>query len=357
VSAQPGPLPNGKRIREWLLESTVVVGEESEGEYGKEPEDRSIKELLEYSLIPVDKPAGQTSHQVTAWVKRLLGVDRAGHSGTLDPLATGLLPVATGRATKVLQALLLGPKEYYAVMRLHDPVPDEQLRAVVSEFTGQIYQRPPVRSRVKRERRIRTVYELEIVERKGNLVLLRSLVQAGTYIRKLVYDMGEVLGPGATMVELRRTRVCELRERDHIVRLHDLAYAVRLWREGEEAELRRILLPIEAGMTHLKPVVAKDTAVDAVAHGSYLAAPGVARMHPGIVKGDIVALFTHKGELVALASAEMGYEEVEERGSGIALRPLRVVMQPGVYPRSWKGGRGATGESGHPPALEGEPKL
>jgi H/ACA ribonucleoprotein complex subunit 4 len=141
------------------------------------------------------------------------------------------------------------------------------------------------------------------------------------------------------------------------VRLHDLAYAVRLWREGEEAELRRILLPIEAGMTHLKPVVAKDTAVDAVAHGSYLAAPGVARMHPGIVKGDIVALFTHKGELVALASAEMGYEEVEERGSGIALRPLRVVMQPGVYPRSWKGGRGAAGESGHPPALEGEPKL
>ncbi|MGC9116100.1 MAG: RNA-guided pseudouridylation complex pseudouridine synthase subunit Cbf5 [Conexivisphaera sp.] len=346
--------PPGRRIRDWLVESTAVVGEESEGEYGKEPEDRPTRELLEYGLIPVDKPAGQTSHQVTAWVKRMLGVERAGHSGTLDPLATGLLPVATGRATKVLQALLLGPKEYYSVMRLHDPVPDDQLRAVVSEFTGPIYQRPPVRSRVKRERRIRNVYELEIVERKGNLVLLRSLVQAGTYIRKLIYDMGEVLGPGATMVELRRTRVCNLTERDHLVRLHDLAYAARAWKDGDDSELRKLVLPIEAGMTHLKPVVAKDSAVDAVAHGSYLAAPGIARMHPGIVKGDVVAIFTNKGELVAIASAQMGYEEVEELGRGIAMKPLRVVMPPGIYPRSWRS-RGERGEGEHGPGQGGEP--
>ncbi len=324
-------------MREWLLQSTVVVSEESEGAYGRAPEERSMKELLDYGLVVVDKPAGQTSHQVTAWVKQILGVDRAGHSGTLDPLATGMLPVATGRATKVIQALLLGPKEYYSVMRLHDPVPDEQLRAVVAEFTGPIYQRPPVRSRVKRVRRIRNVYELEIVERKGNLVLLRSLVQSGTYVRKLIYDMGEVLGPGATMVELRRTRVCDLRESEHMVRLHELAHAARLWREnGDESELRRMILPIEAGMTHLKPVVAKDTAVDAIAHGAYLAVPGIARMNPDIKKGEIVAIFTHKGELVALASAEMGYEDVESSKKGVAFKPLRVIMPPGVYPRSWR---------------------
>ncbi len=324
-------------MREWLLSSTIVVGEESEGEHGRPPEERSMSELLDMGLIPVDKPAGQTSHQVTAWVKQILGVERAGHSGTLDPLATGLLPVATGRATKVLQALLLGPKEYYSVMRLHDPVPDEQLRAVVSEFTGPIYQRPPVRSRVKRERRVRNIYELEIVERKGNLVLLRSLVQAGTYVRKLIYDMGEVLGPGATMVELRRTRVCDLRESDMIVRLHELAYAAKLWREkGDESELRRLVMPIEWGLTHLKPVVVKDTAVDAVAHGSYLAVPGVARLHPDVRRGDVVVLYTHKGELVALARAEMGREEVEDSKRGVAFRPIRVVMQPGVYPRSWR---------------------
>ena len=330
-------MAQGPSIRDWLLRSTVVVSEESEGEYGRPPEERSTEELLEYGLVPVDKPAGQTSHQVTAWVKRVLGVERAGHSGTLDPLATGMLPVATGRATKVIQALLLGPKEYYSVMRLHDPVPDEQLRSVVSEFTGPIYQRPPVRSRVKRERRVRNVYELEVVERKGNLVLLRSLVQSGTYVRKLIYDMGEVLGPGATMVELRRTRVCDLRESEHMVRLHDLAYAAKLWREGgDDSELRRMVLPIEAGMTHLKPVIAKDTAVDAIAHGSYLAVPGVARMHPGIKKGDVVSIFTHRGELVAIASAEMGYEEIEESGRGVAFRPLRVLMPSGVYPRSWR---------------------
>jgi H/ACA ribonucleoprotein complex subunit 4 len=344
------PPPDGATIREWLLSTTVVVGEESEGEYGEEPESRSTRDLLEYGMVPVDKPAGQTSHQVTAWVKRILGAEKAGHSGTLDPLATGLLPVATGRATKVIQALLLGPKEYYAVMRLHDPVPDEQLRAVVSEFTGPIYQRPPVRSHVRRERRVRNVYELEAVERRGNLVLLRALVQAGTYMRKLIYDMGEVLGPGATMVELRRTRVCDLRESDRIVRLHDLAYAARRWRDGgDDSELRGMVLPIERAMTHLKPVVAKDTAVDAIAHGSYLASPGIARMHPGIARGEVVAIYTQKGELVAIASAEMGYEEVEDSGKGIALRPIRVVMPPGVYPRSWRtreeqGGPGPQGE-------------
>lgn len=328
------------RVPEWIKSNTQVINEESEGEHGYYPEERPMQVLLEYGLVPLDKPAGQTSHQVTAWVKRILGVDKAGHSGTLDPLVTGLLPIATGEATKLLQTLLMGPKEYYAIMRLHDPVPDWQLESVVKEFTGPIYQKPPVRSSVKRVRRVREIYEMEIVERKGRLVLLRVLCQAGTYVRKLIYDMGEVLGVGATMVELRRTRVCGIRETDGLTRLHELAYATQLWREkGDDSMLKNLVWPIEKALTHLKPVVAKDTAVDAVCHGAYLAVPGVARAHPDIKKGDLVAIYTQKGEIVALAEALMDFETLEDSNKGLAFKTRRVVMKPGTYPKAWKAGR------------------
>lgn len=326
-------------LRERLFSNLKVIGEESEGQYGYFPDRRPIEVLLNYGLIPLDKPPGQTSHQVVAWVKRILNVQKAGHSGTLDPPATGLLPIATEEATKVLGIFLLGPKEYYAIMRLHSPVPDEEIKQVVSEFTGPIYQRPPVRSSVKRQRRVRHIYGIEIVERKGNLVLLRIVCQAGTYVRKLIYDMGEVLGVGATMVELRRTRVCELTEEKGFVRLHELAYAMKLYKEkGIESLLREYVRPIEEGILGvLKIVVAKDSAVDAICHGAYLAVPGIARIDPTIRKDDLVAILTQKAELVALAKAEMSAEEIEDATKGIAFTPKRVVMKPGTYPKAWKG--------------------
>jgi len=324
-------------LRDKIISRLKVIGEESEGEYGYYPDKRPIDVLLDYGLIPLDKPAGQTSHQVVAWVKRILGVKKAGHSGTLDPPATGLLPIATGEATKLLGVLLLGPKEYYAIMRLHSPVPDEHLNEVINEFRGPIYQRPPLRSSVKRQRRVRHIYELEVVERKGNLVLLRVLCQAGTYVRKLIYDMGEVLGVGATMVELRRTRVCDLREENGIVRLHELAYAMKLYKEkGEEELLRKVVWPIEAGLIGMKAVVAKDSAVDAICHGAYLAVPGVARIDPTIKRGDLTIIYTQKAEVVAIAEAVKSAEEIEDSVKGIAFNLKRVIMKPGTYPKAWK---------------------
>ncbi len=324
-------------LREKLFSKLKVIAEESEGQYGYFPDQRPVEVLLDYGLVPLDKPPGQTSHQVVAWVKRILEVKKAGHSGTLDPPATGLLPIATGEATKLLGIFLLGPKEYYAVMRLHSPVPDEQLEEVMKEFTGPIYQRPPVRSSVKRQRRIRYIYELEIVERKGNLILLRTLCQAGTYVRKLIYDIGEVLGVGATMIELRRTRVCGLTEEKGFVKLHELAYAAKLYHEsGNDSLIRKYIRPIEEGLLDLKAAVIKDSAVDALCHGAYLALPGVARVDPSIHVGDLVAIFTQKGEVVALGRAEMSAEEIEDATRGIAFSLKRVVMKPGTYPKAWK---------------------
>jgi H/ACA ribonucleoprotein complex subunit 4 len=325
------------KLRDQIFRGLKVVREESEGEYGFYPDSRPLGELLKFGFIPLDKPPGQLSHQVVSWVKRITGATRAGHSGTLDPMTTGLLPIALNEATKALSSLLLGPKEYHAVMRLHSPVGETELAAVLEEFTGEIYQRPPQRSSVKRVTRTRKVYEMELLERKGNLCLLRVLCEAGTYVRKLVYDMGEVLGVGATMIELRRTRVCNLTERDGFVLLQSLALSAQdLKEDGKEDGLRACIWPIEKALGHLKCVVLKDSAVDAVCHGAVLAAPGVARISTSIAKGEVVAMYTQKGELLALGRSLMDSQQLQEAEKGLAVRVERVVMPAGTYPSSWK---------------------
>ncbi|HEX5573830.1 MAG TPA: RNA-guided pseudouridylation complex pseudouridine synthase subunit Cbf5, partial [Nitrososphaeraceae archaeon] len=175
--------------------------------YGYHPDSRPLDVLLDNGIILLDKPSGPTSHELVAWTKRILGITKAGHSGTLDPGTTGLLPIGLGDATKALSILLLGPKEYYAIARIHHQKDLGLIDRVLGQFTGEIYQRPPQRSSVKRSTRVRRIYELQRLESVNNILLLRVLCEAGTYIRKLVYDIGEVLGTGATMFELRRTRV------------------------------------------------------------------------------------------------------------------------------------------------------
>ncbi|MCS6767173.1 MAG: RNA-guided pseudouridylation complex pseudouridine synthase subunit Cbf5 [Candidatus Nitrosocaldus sp.] len=304
--------------------------------HGYPPFSRPMDVLLDYGLIALDKPAGPTSHEVVAWVKRMLGVESAGHSGTLDPPTTGLLPIGVGEATKALTVLLLGPKEYYAIARLHASVPSSTLHDTMRMFIGDIYQRPPQRSSVKREVRIRRIYELELVEEHGRLLLLRVLCQAGTYVRKLIYDIGEVLGSGASMVELRRTRVSMLDE-DDMVRLHDLYDAYMLWREeGREERLRSMIKPVEYALQHVKAVVVRDSTVDSLCHGAQLAVPGVLRVSRDLRRGDLVGVYTLKGELVALAEAVMSAQEIAEADRGIAFTLKRVIMRPNTYPRAWK---------------------
>jgi tRNA pseudouridine55 synthase len=324
-------------LRERIFKGLELVAEDSEGEYGHFPDQRPVADLLDFCIIPLDKPAGQTSSQVVAWVRQMLGAARAGHSGTLDPPATGLLPIALGDGTKALSTLLLGPKQYYAVMRLHNPAGESELAAVLKEFSGDIYQKPPERSSVKRVRRVRTIYELEQVERDGNLVLLRVLCQAGTYVRKLVYDMGEILGVGASMIELRRTRVSDLTEAMGLVRLHNLSLATSLYREkGDERLLRQCVWPIESALTHMKSVVIKDSAVDALCHGATLTVPGVARASRDLAGGDPVVIYSQKGELVALANSKMSFDEIYEAEKGVACVVERVIMPSGTYPKGWK---------------------
>jgi H/ACA ribonucleoprotein complex subunit 4 len=303
--------------------------------YGYDPFNRPIDILLDYGLIPLDKPAGPTSHEIVAWVRRIFDIEKAGHSGTLDPPATGLLPIGLGEATKALGILLLGPKEYYAIARLHSSVNREKLDLVLNEFRGKIYQRPPQRSAVKRSTRIREIYELELLEEHGRLLLLRVLCQAGTYIRKLIYDIGEILGVGATMIELRRSRVSNLYE-DSMVRMHELVDAYYSWKERKDERLREMILPIEMILEPLKCVIIRDSAIDALCHGAQLAVPGILQVSSDLKRGDLVAVYTLKGEIVALAEALMSVNELVEAEKGIAFSINRIIMKANTYPKGWK---------------------
>jgi H/ACA ribonucleoprotein complex subunit 4 len=307
-------------------------------DYGHYPDRRPVNILFDYGLILLDKPPGPTSHEVVAWIKRLLNLGKAGHSGTLDPGATGLLPIGLGEGTKALAVLLLGPKEYYSVARLHAHIPKARLDSVINEFTGDIYQRPPQRSSVRRSTRVRTIYELEVIEQYDRLMLLRILCQAGTYIRKIVYDIGEILSPGATMIELRRSRISNFFEnKDKFVKLHDLADAIELYREKkDDAKLRRLIKPIEYCLEGIRAVVARDTAVDALCHGAQLAVPGVLAIPKGLNHKEQVGIYTLKGEIVALAEAAMSGQEIESSVKGIAFYMKRIIMKPGTYPRAWR---------------------
>ncbi|MFN3621593.1 MAG: RNA-guided pseudouridylation complex pseudouridine synthase subunit Cbf5, partial [Nitrososphaerales archaeon] len=309
---------------------------DSDPTYGYPFDKRPIEVLLQYGIIPLDKPEGPTSHEVVSYVRKILNVKKAGHSGTLDPPATGLLPVGIGEATKALSTLLLGPKEYVAVARLHDPVGEEKLRKVLQEFVGDIYQRPPQRSSVKRITRVRRIYSIELLEHVGKLILLKVSCQAGTYIRKLIYDVGEVLGCGATMFELRRIKVCHISEQDGFVRLHDLLHAKEMLNAGDESYLRRCVRPVEYATAWMKEVYIRDSAVDAICHGAQLAIPGIVKLSSNIAAGDMVAIYTLKGELVAIAQALLSSMEIVEREKGIAFKTNRVVMKQGTYERLWR---------------------
>ena len=322
------------------LEKLVVKDEEpTDDKFGSDPRKRTIPSLTNYGLIPLDKPRGPTSHEVVSWVRKMLEADKAGHSGTLDPAVSGLLPIGLGRATKALGLLLLFPKEYIAVMRIHSSVPRERVDSVIGEFTGEIYQRPPQRSSVRRDVRSRKIYALEVLEQEGNLYLLRCLCEAGTYIRKLIYDIGEVVQVGATMVELRRTKVGPISEGDGLVTLHTLSDALYQYKNGgDEAQLRKAILPIEDCLGGIKRVTIKDSAVDAVCHGAKLAVPGILSISPGISTDETSLLLTGKGELVGIGKAKMTTEEVLRAEKGIAFSIERVIMDQGTYPKLWRKG-------------------
>ncbi len=254
-----------------------------------------------------------------------------------NPKVTGVLPIALEEATKVVQALLFAGKEYVCVMKLHGEVSESRVKAVLEEFCGVIYQRPPIRASVKRRLRTRTIYYLRFLEQAERNVLFRVGCEAGTYIRKLCHDIGEVLGVGAHMQELRRTRAGPFTEENGLVTMHDLAYMQSHWQQTkDETLLRRFIQPMEEALEPLPRIYVRDSAVDAICHGAFLAAPGVVSLETNIKPNGTVVIFTMKEEAVALAKAKASTENILKMNHGLIAKTLRVLMPRGVYPKTWQ---------------------
>jgi len=250
-------------------------------------------------------------------------------------MVTGVLPLALDDATKTIQAFLLTGKEYVCLMALHGEVDPEKVRAILAEFTGDIFQRPPVRAAVKRDLRKRRIYYIRDLEIEGREVLFRVGCQAGTYIRKLVYDVGEVLQVGAHMRELRRTRAGSFGEEGSFT-LYDVMALSEATGDDRESYSRKIIRPMEEAFQYVPRVYIRDSAVSSICHGAELALPGIAKLSEGILPRMPIALFTLKDELVALSKALMSSEQMIKEEHGLAARTVRVVMPVETYPRMWK---------------------
>jgi len=312
-------------------EVLVKFEEQTDESLGQYVQDRAVSDLIHCGVVNVNKPKGPTSHDVTESVSNILHVRKAGHSGTLDPAVTGVLPVAVGRATRIVQAILPAGKEYICTMHLHDDADRAAIEEVMKEFTGIITQLPPVRSAVKRELRQRRVFYIEILATADRDVEFKVGCEGGTYIRKLVHDMGEKLGIGAHMIELRRTRAGCFDEQT-MCTLDELEEAYNSWKQEEkEEQIRRVVQPIENAVAHLPRVWMDDAAVEPVCHGYGLAVPGICRMHDRIGPGDLVALMTLKDELVGLGRARLSSGEMQSREKGIAVSICKVFMREGTY--------------------------
>ncbi|MFB6114311.1 MAG: RNA-guided pseudouridylation complex pseudouridine synthase subunit Cbf5 [Halodesulfurarchaeum sp.] len=264
----------------------------------RSPSDRTPTGLIEFGVLNLDKPPGPTAHQVSAWVRDLLDVEKAAHAGTLDPKVTGCLPTLLGRATRLVPALLEGTKEYVVVLELHARPPGD-LEAVISEFEGEIYQKPPRKSAVSRSLRTRTVEDLTVLERRERSVLLRVRCESGTYVRKLCHDLGMALGTGAHMGDLRRVGTQPFDDSD-LVTLHDLADAIGRWQEDGEADwLRAVLDPAERALTHLPSVRIAPSAAMEVANGAPVYAPGVLSAEEA-ERNSLVACYTPNDAAICL---------------------------------------------------------
>jgi len=254
---------------------------------------------------------------------------------------TGILPITLEDSTKIVQALLYSGKEYVCVMKLHGDAEEEQIKKVLLEFEDEIYQRPPLRSSVKRQLRTRRIYYVDYFEMNQRNVLFKVGCEGGTYIRKLCYDIGEILGVGAHMQELRRTRAGPFTENgNRKVTLHEVAYWFGEWKEKKEDQtLKKFIQPMENALALLPRIIVRDSAVDALCHGANLTAPGVLSMDSGITYDSIIAIFTLKGEAIALAKALQSTEEIVKLDHGTVATLQRVVMPRGTYPKVWRSSR------------------
>lgn len=303
---------------------------------GTTPLNRPIKEYLKYGIVNIDKPSNPSSHEVVTWVKNILNIEKTGHCGTLDPKVSGCLTILLGRSTRLAKSQQSEGKEYICTIEFHKETDINSFKKAVAKMKGMIFQRPPLMCAVKRNLRIRNIYDIEIVQFKEKEALFKVSCEAGTYIRTLCVHIGLLIGCGAHMKELRRIRSGHVTE-DLCYTLHDLLDAKYQLGQSEKV-IRRVIQPLESLLLHYKRIVIKDSAVNAICYGGQLTIKGILRYDDGIENGNEIILITTKGEAVALVISSLSSSEIESLDHGIVCKTKRVIMEKDLYPRCWKMG-------------------
>ena len=306
---------------------------------GSSPTSRPIEEHLKYGVINLDKPANPSSHEIVAWIKKILKVEKTGHSGTLDPKVTGCLIVCLNRATRLVKAQQSAGKEYVAIVKFHNPIENiSEIDACLKKLTGACFQRPPLISSVKRELRIRTIYDYKLYEfdKEKNMAIFWISCEAGTYVRTMCVHLGMLAKVGGHMQELRRVRSGILKEDETMVTMHDVLDAQYVYEQTKKDDyLRRVVRPLEILLTNYKRIVIKDSSINAICYGAKLTVPGVLRFENGIEVGKEVVIISTKGEAIAIAIAEMTSSVLASCDHGVVAKTKRVIMDRDTYPKKW----------------------
>jgi len=255
--------------------------------------EKTIKELLNFGIIIIDKPTGPTSFSISDYVRKRLKLKKTSHFGTLDPMVTGVLPVALGRACKLTGTFLGHDKTYIGIMHTHKEQEIEKLQKIIDEnFSGIITQLPPRKSRVKRAEREREIKNFELIEQSENKdFLFVSKVQGGTYIRKICSDLGELIG-GAHMLELRRTQAGIFNETQS-VKLQDFDKAVEEYEKGDSKLLEKLIIPAETAINEIIPCFKiKENSIKSLLTGKPLFRQDVDGLSPQ--EGDFAIFYKEK---------------------------------------------------------------
>ena len=305
--------------------------------HGASPLKRDIQNYIKSGFINLDKPANPSSHEVVAWIKRILRVEKTGHSGTLDPKVTGCLVVCIDRATRLVKSQQSAGKEYVCIYRLHDSIPQQRVAQELEKLKGALFQRPPLISAVKRQLRVRTVYESKLIEHdeEKNMGIFWISVESGFYARTICVHLGLMLGCGGQMQELRRPRSGVMTEKEAVT-MHDILDAQWMYdNHKDETYLRRVIKPLETLLTKHKRIIMKDSAVNAICYGAKILLPGVLRYEAGIEMGEEIVVCTTKGEAICLAIAQMTTATMASCDHGVVAKIKRVVMERDLYPKKW----------------------
>ncbi|AFZ79413.1 rRNA pseudouridine synthase, putative [Theileria equi strain WA] len=306
---------------------------------GSSPLCRDLTNYIRYGFINLDKPANPSSHEIVAWIKRILRCEKTGHSGTLDPKVTGVLLVCIDRATRLVKSQQSHGKEYVGIVKFHStPESRSKVERVLETLTGSLFQRPPLIAAVKRQLRVRTIYQSKLLDydEEQNMATFWVNCEAGTYVRTLCVHMGLLLGTGAHMQELRRIKSGNITEYDNMVTMHDVLDAQYLYdKTTDESYLRYVISPLEKLLIEFKRIVVKDSCVNAICYGAKLMIPGVLRFENGIELHTEVVMITTKGEAIAIGIAQMPTAVIASVDHGIVAVIKRVIMDRDTYPMRW----------------------